>query len=120
MPLHHQKASIAAWSDEDHVADNRAAYRRKFATVLDILGDVLKVSAPEAGFYLWPETPVDDETFTRELLRQQNVQVLPGRYLSREVNGANPGTNRVRMALVDGEEECAEGARRIRAFVEGL
>ena len=120
MPLHHQKASIAAWSDEDHVAENRAAYRRKFATVLDILGDVLKVSAPDAGFYLWPETPLDDETFTRELLRQQNVQVLPGRYLSREVNGANPGANRVRMALVDGEEECAEGARRIRAFVEGL
>lgn len=120
MPLHHQKASIAAWSDEDHVAENRAAYRRKFATVLDILGDVLKVSAPEAGFYLWPETPLDDETFTRELLREQNVQVLPGRYLSREVDGVNPGANRVRMALVDGEQACAEGARRIRAFVEGL
>jgi N-succinyldiaminopimelate aminotransferase len=120
MPLHHQRASIAAWNDETHVEDNRAAYRRKFATVLDILGDVLKVSAPEAGFYLWPETPLDDETFTRELLRTQNVKVLPGRYLSREVDGANPGRNRVRMALVDGEDECAEGARRIREFVEGL
>ncbi len=120
MPPHHQEASIAAWSDEDHVAENRAAYGRKFTTVLDILGDVLKVSAPEAGFYLWPETPMDDETFTRELLRQQNVKVLPGRYLSRAANGANPGANRVRMALVDGEDECAEGARRIRKFVEGL
>lgn len=120
MPPHHQEASIAAWSDEDHVMENRAAYERKFTTMLDILGDVLKVSAPDAGFYLWPETPMDDETFTRELLRQQNVKVLPGRYLSRAVNGANPGANRVRMALVDGEDECAEGARRIRKFVEGL
>lgn len=120
MPPHHQEASIAAWSDEDHVVDNRAAYARKFATVLDILGDVLKVSAPDAGFYLWPETPLDDETFTRELLRQQNVQVLPGRYLSRAIDGANPGVNRIRMALVDGEAECADGARRIRTFVESL
>lgn len=120
MPLHHQQASMAAWNDEAHVADNRAAYQRKFARVLDILGDVLPVSAPEAGFYLWPETPVDDETFTRELLRTRNVRVLPGRYLARTVDGFNPGANRVRLALVDTEEQCAEGARRIRELVEAL
>lgn len=120
MPLHHQQASIAAWQDERHVEENRAAYRRKFAGVLDILGGSLKVSAPEAGFYLWPETPVDDETFARELKRQQNVTVLPGSYLSRESDGYNPGRNRVRMALVADEAECLEGARRIRDFVNSL
>lgn len=120
MPLHHQQASITAWRDEAHVAENREFYRRKFAAVLDILDGALKVSAPKAGFYLWPETPVDDETFARELKRQKNVTVLPGSYLSRESDGLNPGRNRVRLALVADEQECIEGARRIRDFVIGL
>lgn len=120
MPVHHQLASIAAWNDETHVEENRAAYRAKFTAVLDILGDVLDVTAPDAGFYLWPRTPVDDETFARELKRQQNVTVLPGRYLSRDVDGVNPGAGRVRMALVATLDECVEGAERIRRLVETL
>lgn len=120
MSMHHQLASIAAWRDEAHVEANRSEYRKKFAAVLDILGDVLDVSAPDAGFYLWPKTPVSDEVFARELKRSENVTVLPGRYLSREVSGKNPGANRVRMALVASFDECCEGAERIRRFVRTL
>ncbi|MBZ2188407.1 succinyldiaminopimelate transaminase [Alcanivorax sp. JB21] len=119
MPPHHQLASIAAWNDEAHVDENRRLYREKFAAVLDILGDTLPVSAPEAGFYLWPETPMDDQAFARELKRTQNVTVLPGSYLSREVDGVNPGAGRVRMALVATLDECTEGAERIRTFLRG-
>lgn len=115
-----QHASIAAWSDEGHVRDNRAAYRAKFDAVLSILAPVLPVERPQAGFYLWPETPVDDERFTRELYRRENVLVLPGRYLSRESRGRNPGANRVRMALVASLDECREAAERIRRFVQTL
>lgn len=120
MPMHHQLASISAWNDEAHVEQNRAAYREKFTAVLDILGDVLDIEMPDAGFYLWPQTPVSDEVFARELKRTQNVTVLPGQYLSREVGGRNPGRNRVRMALVPGLEECIEGASRIREFIRLL
>ncbi|MEO1901721.1 MAG: succinyldiaminopimelate transaminase [Alcanivorax sp.] len=120
MPVHHQLASIAAWNDEAHVAANRAFYNEKFKAVLDILGEPLKVSAPDAGFYLWPKTPVDDETFARRLKAEENVTVLPGRYLSRTVDGRNPGKNRVRMALVAELDQCIEGARRIRALIERL
>ena len=120
MPMHHQLASIAAWQDDQHAADNRAQYREKFAAVLSILGDVLDVRPPDAGFYLWPRTPIDDTVFARELKRQQNVTVLPGSYLSRPVNGSNPGANHVRMALVASLDECVEGAQRIRQFVEHL
>lgn len=120
MSMHHQLASIAAWRDEAHVDANRSEYRKKFSAVLDILGDVLDVSAPDAGFYLWSKTPVSDEVFARELKRNENVTVLPGRYLSREVNGKNPGANRVRMALVASFDECCEGAERIRRFVRTL
>ena len=118
MPVHNQLASIAAWNDEDHVRENRAAYRAKFEAVVPILREVMKVDFPDAGFYLWPETPMSDETFARELSAQQNVHVLPGRYLSRTVDGQNPGENRVRMALVAPLEECVEAARRIVEFVK--
>ncbi|MEP1213476.1 MAG: succinyldiaminopimelate transaminase [Marinobacter sp.] len=118
MPIHNQLASIAAWNDEDHVRENRAAYREKFEAVAPILREVMDVDFPDAGFYLWPETPMDDETFARELSAQQNVHVLPGRYLSRTVDSHNPGENRVRMALVAPIEECVEAARRIVTFVK--
>lgn len=118
MPIHNQLASIAAWQDEDHVVENRAAYRAKFEAVVPILREVMDVDFPDAGFYLWPVTPMDDETFARELSAQQNVHVLPGRYLSRTVNGHNPGENRVRMALVAPLEECVEAAKRIVEFVK--
>jgi N-succinyldiaminopimelate aminotransferase len=78
----------------------------------------MPVDSPDAGFYLWPATPMDDETFARELSAQQNVHVLPGRYLSRTVDGENPGENRVRMALVAPLEACVEAARRIVEFVK--
>lgn len=118
MPIHNQLASIAAWQDEAHVVENRTAYRAKFEAVVPILREVMDVEFPDAGFYLWPVTPMDDETFARELSAQQNVHVLPGRYLSRTVDGHNPGENRVRMALVAPLEECVEAARRIVDFVK--
>lgn len=117
MPIHHQEASIVAWQDEKHVAQNRDIYERKFASVLEILSPVMKVSKPEAGFYLWPELEMDDETFCTELYKQEGVLVLPGSYLGREVNGYNPGSNHVRMALVAEESQCVEAAKRIRHFL---
>jgi N-succinyldiaminopimelate aminotransferase len=120
MPPPFQIASIAAWNDETHVQENRQLYRQKFAAVMDILAPVLDVKLPEASFYLWPKTPVDDETFTRELFARAHVNVVPGSYLSREVNGLNPGANRVRLALVASLEECIEAAGRIRRVTETL
>jgi N-succinyldiaminopimelate aminotransferase len=120
LPMQHQYASMAAWQDEQHVRDNRRLYREKFDAVLDTLDGCLDVARPQAGFYLWPRTPIDDEDFSRELFAQQNVTVLPGRYLSREVGGFNPGAGHVRMALVASPDECVEAARRIREFVTRL
>jgi N-succinyldiaminopimelate aminotransferase len=120
LPVHTQLASIAAWNDEQHVQDNRILYRKKFDAVLDILGGALDVKKPDAAFYLWAGTPMDDTQFTRELFRAENVTVLPGQFLARTSNNHNPGERRIRMALVATLEECVEAANRIRRFVDSL
>jgi N-succinyldiaminopimelate aminotransferase len=118
MPLPSQYASIAAWQDESHVRENRARYRQKFTGVHPLLKDVLPLSVPPAGFYLWVHTSGSDEEFARRLFMEQNVTVLPGTYLSRTAHGINPGQNHVRMALVADLDGCLEAARRIREFVQ--
>lgn len=112
-----QKASAAAWRDEQHVRDNRELYRRKFQAVLEIISPYLKVAKAEGSFYLWPETEIVDTDFARLLYEKQNLTVLPGSYLSRPVQGKDPGANRLRMALVAPFAECVEGAERLKEFV---
>jgi N-succinyldiaminopimelate aminotransferase len=118
MPVQTQLASIAAWSDEEHVRANRTLYREKFDAVLEILSPVMDVQRPDGGFYLWPSVGSDDAAFCRNLYVTEHVTVVPGSYLSREVNGFNPGAGRVRMALVAPLAECIEAAQRIRDFIE--
>ena len=120
MPIQHQWASVAAWSDEEHVLDNRRQYREKFSAVTEILKPVLEFSQPDAGFYLWPQTPIADDVFTRDLLATQNIAVVPGRYLARDTATGNPGEQRIRMALVAPLAQCKEAAQRIKNYIESL
>ena len=118
-----QAASVAAWSDEAHVRENRAAYVQKFRAVTPMLAEVLDVALPDAAFYLWADvsrTGLSDTEFAVRLLAEQNVAVLPGSYLARDAHGVNPGTGRVRMALVATPDECQAGARRIVEFCKSL
>jgi len=117
MPPATQMASIRAWQDETHVADNRHLYTQKFRAALEILGPVLDVGAADAGFYLWAHTPWADTDFARELYAQQHVSALPGSYLSRTSGGINPGSDYVRMALVAPVEDCIEAAERIKSYI---
>jgi N-succinyldiaminopimelate aminotransferase len=119
MPLPTQLASIAAWSDEAHVADNRRLYRQKFEQVLPILRQVLPVQRPAGGFYLWPEIGGDDALFTRALFERAHLTILPGSYLARDAHGENPGRGRVRISLVPELGQCVEAALRLREFIAG-
>jgi N-succinyldiaminopimelate aminotransferase len=112
-----QAASIAAWNDDAHAADNRRLYREKFDRVLPILRPVLKVERPAGAFYLWPDVGGDDERFVRELYAARNVTLLPGSYLARPGPHGNPGAGRVRVSLTSSVEHCIEAAERIRDFL---
>ena len=115
-----QTASAVAWRDEAHVVDNRSRYREKFERVLQLLSATLAPQKPQAGFYLWARTPIADTDFAQRLYAEQNVTVLPGRYLSRDQGGSNPGENRVRMALVAPLDECVDAANRINQLLATL
>lgn len=115
-----QAASIAAWQDEAHVAENRRMYAEKFSQVSGILKPVLPVTLPDAGFYLWLRVPVPDTVFAQRLHQDYNVAVLPGSFLARDSNGTNPGEHHVRIALVAELNETIEAAHRIAEFTRKL
>jgi N-succinyldiaminopimelate aminotransferase len=120
MPPSTQAASITAWNDEQHVVTNRQLYREKFDAVLAILSPVMNVTLPEASFYLWAETTISDTDFARRLFDEQNVTVLPGSFLARDNNNTNPGSHRIRMALVASIAECIDAAHRIVKLIKTL
>jgi N-succinyldiaminopimelate aminotransferase len=118
-----QHASIAAWNDEVHVIDNRAAYKAKFEAITKTVAKHLPCTMPEAGFYLWAEVPKnvcngDDIELVKQLFQKQNLLLLPGSLLGREVDGHNPGKGFVRLALVEKLSDCIEGAARIENFIQ--
>ncbi|WP_134724998.1 aminotransferase class I/II-fold pyridoxal phosphate-dependent enzyme [Paracoccus luteus] len=120
VPLPHQRVSEVAWADEDHVTENRALYQQKYAIADRVLGNVPGYLPPQGGFFLW--LPVaDGEAAARRLWAEAGVQVLPGAYLSRDVDGANPGKGYIRVALVGPAAETEDALIRLRdcLFQEG-
>jgi N-succinyldiaminopimelate aminotransferase len=120
MSIAVQRASVAAWNDEDHVRENRRLYAQKYAAALPLLEGKLRTQMPDGGFYLWLETPIDDTVFARRLHEQYNVLALPGSFLAREAYGSNPGRNRLRVALVPENKDCAEAIGRMAQLAEQL
>ncbi len=99
------------------MVENRRLYAQKFFDAMVLLSDAMTVQMPDAGFYLWIKTPIDDTEFTKRLYQDYNVTVLPGSYLARDAHGINPGKNYVRIALVASPQECIEAMNRIKSLV---
>lgn len=107
-PLPLQKAAAIAWANDEHVQVFRDTYKRNFEIAREILG----IEIPNATFYIWLKVG-DDVEFTKNLYKEKNVKVLPGRYLGR--NGAGEGY--IRIALVENEEKTKEALNRIKDFM---
>jgi succinyldiaminopimelate transaminase len=99
-----QRASVAAWSDEEHVSAVREVYRRKRETIFPVLEEKgLRSAGGSASFFLWLAVDGPSEAFARSLL-EQGILVAPGSFF-----GA-AGEGYVRLALVPAQEECERAA----------
>jgi acetylornithine aminotransferase len=103
-----QRASVAAWSDDRHVEDVRALYRRKRETLLPALEERgLRLAGSEATFYLWLDVGGSSEEFARRLLGH-GIVVAPGSFFG------EAGEGYVRFALVPTQDECERAAAILR------
>lgn len=114
-----QTAAIAALNDETHANQMREEYRQKKELILDALSSLgLPRSKSAATFYLWQKTPknLDSVEFAKLLLEPSTaIVVTPGQWITENcANGANPGNNYVRFALVPELTEVTEAAGRIK------
>lgn len=118
IPLPLQRASETVWADEAHVAENRRLYAEKYLAADAVFQGVNSYKGPEAGFFLW--LPVEDgEAAALKAWTQTGVRVLPGAYLSRDVNGDNPGKGYIRVAMVAPMNEMQAGLIALRDCIYG-
>jgi len=118
LPQPIQAVSAAAWRGEAPVETSRALYQDKFKVAGQVFSGLQGFEVPEGGFFLW--LPVDDgESAALKLWQQTGVRVLPGAYLSRDVNGDNPGKAYIRVALVAPKEEMQHGLVQLRDCLYG-
>jgi succinyldiaminopimelate transaminase len=102
-----QRASIAAWGDERHVEEMRAAYGRKRKLFLDLFAARrIHIAGSVATFYLWVAVPEGRTSldWSVELLAGADVIVAPGSFFG------PAGEGYVRMAMVPTLDECERAA----------
>jgi acetylornithine aminotransferase len=103
-----QRASVAAWSDEEHVEDVRTLYRRKRDVLLPALeAGGLRLAGSTATFYLWMDVGGPSAEFSRRLL-EHGIVATPGSFFG------PAGEGYARFALVPTEEQCARAAEILR------
>ena len=101
-----QRASVAAWNDEEHVERTRGTYRRKRDVLLPALErSGIRVAGSEATMYLWLEAPEHEssEEVAARLL-EHGLIVSPGTFFGPS------GERYWRLALVPSLAECERAA----------
>jgi acetylornithine aminotransferase len=94
-----QRASVVAWSDEEHVEETRARYRAKREVMIPAIESLgWEIVASEATMYLWVVGPDPG------VLLERGIIVSPGQMFGPSGDGY------VRFALVPTLEECERAA----------
>ena len=101
-----QRASIAAWGDEEHVERARDVYRRKRDVLLPAFeGLGWRAAGKDATMYLWLALPDGEGSeAAAERLLERGIVVAPGAYLG------EAGEGYVRVALVPTVGDCERAA----------
>ena len=97
-----QRAAVAAWSDEDHVAAVRETYRAKRDVLVPALeARGMRHAGGDATFFLWLEGAPPAE---HERLLERGIVLTPGDYFG------EAGAGYLRLALVPTLAECRRAA----------
>jgi acetylornithine aminotransferase len=101
-----QRASMVAWSDEEHVERTRELYRRKREVLLRALQKKgIRVAGSQATMYLWLEVPAGESSEElADRLLEDGLIVSPGTFFGPS------GEGYWRLALVPTESECERAA----------
>ncbi|MFG1347562.1 aminotransferase class I/II-fold pyridoxal phosphate-dependent enzyme [Xanthobacter autotrophicus DSM 431] len=118
-----QAVAVAALEDEAHVAASRDLYKAKFDLADRMLAGRFGYARPGGGFFLWLDVShlKDDrlsggEAAAVKLWREQGLRTVPGGYLARrDLTGANPSADFLRVALVQDLPTCEEVLARLVA-----
>jgi aspartate/methionine/tyrosine aminotransferase len=116
MPGPVQHASAAVWSEEQHVAVIRQAYRAKFEVCDQLLKGRFGYRRPAGGFFLWLDMAElgGGEAAALAIWKRCGVKTIPGVYLAHEDrHGVNPGRDFIRVALVHDAATVREALARI-------
>jgi succinyldiaminopimelate transaminase len=102
-----QRASVAAWNDERHVAETRARYAAKREVMIPALESLgWEIVASTATMYLWVVAPAD----AADRLVERGVVVAPGDFFGPS------GAGYIRFALVPTLDECRRAADILRSL----
>ena len=97
-----QRAAVAAWGDEEHVAAVRELYRAKRDVMVPALeARGLRHTGGDATFFLWLEGAAPGE---QERLLERGIVLTPGDYFG------PAGEGYLRLALVPTLQECRRAA----------
>lgn len=109
--------AAALTGPQKHVYDMREEYRSKRSLVLDALADckAVRLIEPQGAFYVFVDvrpTGLTSDEFSRKLLEEEKVAVVPGEAFGVE------GSGFVRLSYAGKEEDLKEGVKRLRRFAE--
>jgi acetylornithine aminotransferase len=108
-----QVASVAAWSDEDHVIAARARYAAKRAVLQAAAQSCgLEDGGGAAGVFLWLRVPGGDDARMFRLLVRQGLVTMPGSYLG------SGGEGYLRVSLTPAGERIARAAELLASVKE--
>lgn len=108
-----QRASIAAWDDDEHVVATRARYAAKRDVLLPALEAAgLQLVGGPGSFFLWLRAGGGDDEALAARWLERGVVLTPGSYLG------PGGEGHVRAALVPTVEACERAARLLRGGAE--
>jgi len=117
-PLQH--VGIAALADEAHVEASRELYRAKFDLADRMLAGRFGYERPDGGFFLWLDVSSagGGKAVARRLWEREGLRTVPGGYLCRgDAAGRNPGSNYLRLALV---QDLATTEEALGRFLRGV